>query len=199
VEEVTKTFIKPSQYAQGDTNQREEEQVFVRELCNSKQKGYWNTIANRIPEAQENARKASSVDITFGFTIPKNARPAPPADLSCYAFDPEHLNPDSLSPELRDRYCSTTYERLAITVEHQLKLDLVTGEDTFCRETNSLVDRKILGAAVNAAFPLVLLGKYEGGIGDLVLERTPPRYEEVPIAPPNYDRFTALSLPDGGY
>lgn len=200
VEEVTKTFIKPSQYAQGDyNNQREEELVCVRELCNSNQKGYWNTIANQIPEAQENAQKPSLVDITFGFTIPKNARPAQPADLSCYAFDREHLNPDSLSPELRDRYCSTTYERLAITVEHRLKLDLVTGEDTFCRETNSLVDRKILGAAVNAAFPLVLLGKHEGDIGDLVLERTPPRYEEVPMAPPNYDRFTALPLPDSGY
>ncbi|KAJ5314009.1 uncharacterized protein N7443_000893 [Penicillium atrosanguineum] len=203
VEEVTKTFTKPtlgSQHIQADcATQREQEQVSVREICNEKQKGHWSIIENHFTEIQETAQKPSTVDISFGFTIPKNSKPAQPANLSCYAFDPEHLDPDSLSPELRSRYSSTTNERLAIIVEHRLKLDLITGEDTYSRTSQSLVDRKILGAAVNASFPLTLLRKHEGDIGDLVLEKTPPRYEEVPMAPPDYDHFVALPLPSSVY
>lgn len=200
VEEVTKTFTKPtlgSQHIQGDcTNQREQAQVSVRELCNEKQKDHWSIIENPIAEPHETAQKTSTIDIKFGFTIPKKSKPAQSADLSCYAFDPENLDLASLSPELHSRYSSTTHEKLAIVVEHRLKLDLITGEDTFCRTNLSLVDRKLLGAAVNASFPLTLIGKHEGDIGDLDSEKTPPRYEEIPMAPPDYDRFAALALPN---
>ncbi|KAJ5677266.1 uncharacterized protein N7477_002899 [Penicillium maclennaniae] len=200
VEEVTKTFTKPTlgnQHIQDDyANQREQAQVSVRELCNEKQKGHWSIIENPVIKTHETSQKPSTVDINFGFTIPKTSKPAQPADLSCYAFDPEHFNPTSLPPELRSRYSSTTHERLAIVVEHRLKLDLITGEDTFSRENQILVDRKIIGAAVNASFPLTLLEKYEGDISDLALDKTPPRYEEVPMAPPDYDCFAALPLPD---
>lgn len=73
-----------------------------------------------------------------------------------------------------------------MTVEHRLKLDLLTGEDTFERSTMTLVDRKPIRVALNASFPLLIGGCNDRDIGPAVLERHPPRYEEVPTAPPNY-------------
>ncbi|KAJ5084743.1 hypothetical protein NUU61_009322 [Penicillium alfredii] len=183
VEEVTTLFAKSSENEPRDGDR---ETTIER---------YWGTPGNPIVEAQHGSVQAdSSVDLVFNFTIPKNIKPAQVTDWSCYAFDPEHVKSDLLPTNLRECYSSTTQEKLAIIIEHRLKLDLITGEDTFDRHTKSLVDRKPLRTALNASFPLRILAKSEEDTGQAVMERVPPRYEEVPTAPPNYDPFALWPL-----
>ncbi|KAJ5672362.1 hypothetical protein N7507_001489 [Penicillium longicatenatum] len=191
VEEVTKLFTK------SDGSNPEVERVSIRELCNGRQKTHWDIVDNSLDMQQDDTSRSGSVDVLFGFTIPKNANPAQRTDLSCYAFDPGHLDPEILPTELRGYYISTTKERLVMTIEHQLKLDLLMGEDTFERGTMNLVDRKPVRVALNASFPLFIDGCNGKDIGSAVLERHPPRYEEVPMAPPDYDKFAGLSLSNG--
>ncbi|KAJ5992944.1 hypothetical protein N7451_008668 [Penicillium sp. IBT 35674x] len=180
VEEVTILFVK------SDESDQEVERVSIREICNARQKSHWEVIENFPETHQDDAYRSGSVDVLFGFTIPKNANPAQRTDLSCYDFDPGHLDPRTLPPDLLEYYMSTTKEKLVMTVEHRLKLDLLTGEDTFERSTMALVDRKPIRVALNASFPLHIGGCNERDIGPAVFERHPPRYEEVPTAPPNY-------------
>ena len=54
--------------------QREQAQLSVRELCNEKQKDHWSIIENPIAEPHETTQKTSTVDINFGFTIPKKLK-----------------------------------------------------------------------------------------------------------------------------
>ncbi|KAJ5913516.1 hypothetical protein N7504_002399 [Penicillium tannophilum] len=180
VEEVTILLVK------SDDCDQEVELVTIREICNGRQKSHWEIIENSPGTHQDDAYRTGSVDVLFGFTIPKNANPAQRTDLSCYDFDPGHLDPRTLPPGLLECYTSTMKEKLVMTVEHRLKLDLLTGEDTFERSTMTLVDRKPIRVALNASFPLLIGGCNDRDIGPAVLERYPPRYEEVPTTPPNY-------------
>ncbi|KAJ5524938.1 hypothetical protein N7494_011588 [Penicillium frequentans] len=180
VEEVTIFLVK------SDESNQEVERVSVREICNVRQKSHWEIIENSPGTQQCDAYRSGSVDVLFGFTIPKNANPAQRTDLSCYDFDPGHLDPRTLPPDLLEYYMSTSKEKLVMTVEHRLKLDLLTGEDIFERSTMTLVDRKPIRVALNASFPLFIGGCNDRDIGLAVLERHPPRYEEVPAAPPEY-------------
>ncbi|KAJ5947049.1 hypothetical protein N7466_000064 [Penicillium verhagenii] len=196
VEEVTRIFAKSD-----DTNHsieghnQEGQQVNVREICNGREKSHWVKIIENPVEMHQNNRPInSSVDVMFGCTISKNIKPAQRTDLACYAFEPAQLDPGSLNGGLSENFVSNTRENLVMTVEHRLKLDLLTGEDTFERGTLVLVDRKPVRVALNASFPLLVSGCNDKDIGPAALERYPPRYEEVPIAPPGYDRFVESSL-----
>lgn len=180
VEEVTKFLSK------SDEGSRDVERVFIREIRKGRQKTHWETIEGPPGTQQGDTVRSGSVNVRFGFTIAKNANPAQRTDQSCYDFDPGHLDPSTMPPELLEYYTSTTKANLVMTVEHRLKLDLLTGEDTFERDTMTLVDRKPLRIALNASFPLFIGGFNDEDIGPAVLERHPPRYEEVPIAPPSY-------------
>ncbi|KAJ5760129.1 hypothetical protein N7520_007285 [Penicillium odoratum] len=192
VEEVTKIYNKCDRY-NTEENEAEAERVSVREICNGRQKTNWSIIEDPAGAQLDDAQRSGSVDVVFGFSIPKSVNPAKRTDLSCYAFNPERLDPVSLPRELREYYVSTSRERLVMTVEHRLKLDLLTGEDTFQRGTMILVDRKPIRVALNASFPLLISECNGKDTEPVTLERRPPRYEEVPTAPPNYDTHAGSS------
>ncbi|KAJ5948464.1 hypothetical protein N7454_001771 [Penicillium verhagenii] len=189
IEEVTRIFARSDDANHSIEGRNQEgQQVNVREICNGREKSHWvKIIENPVEMHQHNRPINSSVDVMFGCTMSKNIKPAQRIDLACYAFEPAQLNSGSLNADLRENFVSTTREKLVMTVEHRLKLDLLTGEDTFERGTLILVDRKPVRVALNASFPLLISGCNDKNIGPAALERHPPRYEEVPIAPPGYE------------
>ncbi|KAJ5647604.1 hypothetical protein N7490_003976 [Penicillium lividum] len=192
VEEVTKIYNKCDRH-NTEGNEAEPERVSVREICNGRQKTHWGIIENPAEAQLDDAQRSGSVDVVFGFSIPKSVNHAQRTDLSCYAFNPERLDPVSLPLELQEYYVTTSREPLVMTVEHRLRLDLLTGEDTFQRGTMILVDRKPIRVALNASFPLLISECNGKNTEPVILERHPPRYEEVPTAPPNYDTHAGSS------
>lgn len=190
VEEVTKVFNKRKDYHQSqDENISEYEPVenesFTRELFHGYQKGYWGTPDNPIiKEQQPPQEKDSTVEIAFDIEIPKYVTPAPEVGLACYNFDSRPT--DHLPPCLRESISSTTQEKLMITVEHRLKLDILTSEDTFGVNSKNLVERKPLQTALNASFPLRIVQKAQDGYEAMGWQASPPRYTEIPASPPVY-------------
>lgn len=189
VEEVTKLV---NQASDEDSVERApvDGRSFVRELCNGTQKGYWGTRQNPIVrERPAPEQKDQSINIAFNITIPKAASPTHEVDMCCYSFDSRRLVPDSLPPSLLDCYSSTTQDKLVIIVEHRLGLDIITSEDTFDARTRDLVDRKPLRTALKAVFPLQIVDWAKGRFENTAMQGNPPRYEDIPTAPPNYNRF----------
>ncbi|KAJ5935170.1 hypothetical protein N7466_004717 [Penicillium verhagenii] len=154
----------------------------VREICSGKQKGYWATRDNPLSKQPKSEDQDSAVDITIDISIPKNTKLAPMIDGSCYGSG----TTDSISMplELQDR-CPTSHENLAILIEHRLKLEFVTGEDTFDTRSKNLVDRKLPRATLSAHFPL-LVGETFKCDFEAIAFSNPPRYEEIPLSPPEY-------------
>ena len=190
VEEVTKLVNEPSDENPEVPNPADD-RFFVRELCNGSQRGYWSTTKNpMVRERPTPEQNDPSVDIAFDLTIPKTAKPTHEVDMCCYSFDSSRLVPDSLPSSLLGCYSSTTQEKLVLIVEHRLKLDVITGEDTFDARTRDLVDRKPLRTALHASFPLRIVDWARTGFQDTAIQGNPPRYEDVPVAPPNYPVFT---------
>ncbi|KAJ5273638.1 hypothetical protein N7478_008763 [Penicillium angulare] len=111
----------------------------------------------------------------------------PWVDLLCYNIDPSRLVPDPLPLPFRDTFSPTSTKPLAITAEHILRLDLTMSEDVFDASTMSLVERKPMMIAANGSFPLYIFSRLDSALKEVCLERNPPRYEEVPQAPPFYD------------
>ncbi|KAJ5179811.1 hypothetical protein N7492_003021 [Penicillium capsulatum] len=162
---------------------------FVRGLCTGTQKGYWGTRQNPIVrERPAPELKESSVDIPFTITIPKTSKPTYEVDMCCYSFDSSRLLPDSL-PASFESYSFTTEDKLVILVEHRLRLDILTSEDTFDARTRDLVDRKPLRTALNATFPLQIIDWAKERFENTAIQGNPPRYEDIPLAPPDYVHF----------
>lgn len=76
-----------------------------------------------------------------------------------------------------------------LTVEHRLRFDLLTSEDTFDVDNHNLVDRTPLRTVLNVSFPLHPFKRAPGRIDESVLQGNPPCYEEVPVSPPDYQVF----------
>lgn len=190
VEEVTNLVKQPGDQASSESpSPPDNGGSFVRELCSGTQRGYWGTRQNPIVrERPAPEQKDSSIDIALNITIPRTARPTHEVDMRCYSFDSSRLVPDSLPPSFLDCYSSTTRDKLVILVEHRLGLDIITSEDTFDARTRDLVDRKPLRTALKAAFPLRMIDWAKGRFENAAIHN-PPRYEDIPTAPPNYDHF----------
>jgi hypothetical protein len=189
VEEVTQVFNKTKDFQQsqvGSLSGYEPDHSFTRELFRGYQKGYWGTLDNPILKEKETQQaKDSGVEIAFEIAIPRAMTPAPAINLACYGF--ESRPADSLPPRLQGNLSSTTQETIMITVEHRLKLDIVTSEDTFHVHNKSLVERKPLKAPLDASFPLYIAKKAREDIGVVGWQATPPCYSEIPVSPPKYE------------
>jgi hypothetical protein len=189
VEEVTKVFNKAKDYHESRDESLFEcqpDQSFTRELFHGYQKGYWSTPDNPIIQDQDlQQEKEWGVQIAFEIAMSRAVSPAPEVSLDCYQF--ESRPADYLPPCLQDDLSSTTSERLMITVEHRLKVDIITSEDTFHVHRKSLVERKSLQAALNASFPLRIVQKARGDIGVVGWRATPPCYSAIPASPPTYE------------
>jgi hypothetical protein len=73
-----------------------------------------------------------------------------------------------------------------LTVEHRLRFNLLTSEDTFDVDNHNLVDRRPLRTVLDVSFPLYLFKMARGRIDESVRQGNPPCYEEVPLSPPDY-------------
>lgn len=164
----------------------------VRQMCHGTKKGYWGVSENPIVE-NENCQPQgnTSVDIPFAFAIPKNARQAQSIHLSDYISRLKGSSLDFLSQRHHDSWLSTD-ERLVITNEHVLRLELISGVDTFEYGTNNLVERAPLRVCIRPTLPLVIPGETGKEIRSLNQDNVPPRYENVSTAPPTYDTFASL-------
>lgn len=152
----------------------------VRELCRGKLKGHW--MASRGPQTTEN--KDDRIGINLDIDIPSDAKAASGLDLSSY-----NLGRGSECVHRTTCGHSGCPGATAITIDHQLKFDIITGEDTFNQETGTLVDRKPLWKTFGASFPIPL---YEMASGEHIPEgtfdipSTLPRYENPSMMPPPY-------------
>ncbi|KAJ5860461.1 uncharacterized protein N7529_007771 [Penicillium soppii] len=191
VEEVTKLFKSAKDYRQPRNEEPPEyepveDESFTRELFHGYQNGYWGTPDNPIVKEQEtHQEKNSAVEIAFDIAIPRAVAPTPEIGLKCYSFD--YRPGDHLLPCVHEDTSSMTQQRMMITVEHRLKLDILTSEDTFGVHNKSLVDRKPLQTALSGSFPLHILKKSQNNIDPDVWQVNPPCYTEIPASPPHYE------------
>ncbi|KAJ5564272.1 hypothetical protein N7513_000514 [Penicillium frequentans] len=185
VEEVTRLIDQSQNNLQDAPDELLCIRESIREICSGKQKGYWATRDNPLSKQPKSEDQDSAVDITIDISIPKNAKLAPMIDGSCYASATTDSIPMSL--ELQDR-CPASHKNLAILIEHRLKLEFVTGEDTFDVRSKNLVDRKPLRPTLSAHFPL-LVGETFKCDFEAIAFSNPPRYEEIPLSPPEYTQF----------
>ncbi|KAJ5701667.1 hypothetical protein N7488_009215 [Penicillium malachiteum] len=164
------------------------EKICYRQICKGFQKGYWKTL----PATKSTDRSADcqdpSVEIALKIELPDSQAFTPEVDLSCYEGSFIRIESPELPPTFQPSpsLLSTTQQRIILTTEHRLRLDISTTEDTFDTCDHSLVDRKPVRMANNASFPLQIIHKAEGKMEEFLSQGSPPRYDEVPISPPKY-------------
>ncbi|KAJ5085246.1 hypothetical protein N7532_010017 [Penicillium argentinense] len=186
VEEITKIFYQPDLEANNEEVQPIEEQSSTQEIFSGIQKGYWKAEKNQSKMEHSARQQDPSVEISFQIAAPRGINAA--SEINIENYDPSSKSLDSIPSELQESFSSTTSRRMLITVEHQIKLDIFSSEDTFCVVKHTLVDRKPLQTALNACFPLRITDRGTGNVGEDLNRRNPPRYEEIPESPPGYDR-----------
>ncbi|KAJ5494261.1 hypothetical protein N7463_010348 [Penicillium fimorum] len=157
-EEIIKIMSKPNS---SDEKYSICERKSARKVCDGSTKGYWGSGRNpyvRKPYGQNvegNGEEKPAICIPFGFTIPKRAMVVDDIDLAAYeiAVDTADHTPQCRIPgEVSVSNPGTM--AMGITVHHQLKVELVMGEDVFHKGTGKLVERKRLRTVVCPAIPL---------------------------------------------
>jgi hypothetical protein len=139
----------------------------VRQLCDGVQKGHW-IARGGIYEGED------WIEVPFDISIPAEVAPAERIDLSSYRC--QH----------RGTSCQCDAgETTAITVDHQLRLEVITGEDTFDQGTRTLVDRKPRMKSFNAVFRLPIR-EFVSEDSITLCDDILPRYEDTYLMPPNY-------------
>lgn len=189
VEETTRVFTK---YKGSQTSPESglsecepiEEASYTSELFHGAERGYWGTADNPMMKDQPIREKDSTIEIPFEITIPRALALAAEVNLGCYESNPRPINDSTAYSQSQDS-SSTMGERI-MTVEHRLRLDVITSEDTFGAQDKNLVDRKPLGAARDTSFPIFIVDKAPVGCGAVLLQATPPCYAELPASPPRY-------------
>jgi hypothetical protein len=142
---------------------------YTRRLSEGRLKGRW--VANG--ESQD---RDDSIQIPLKVAIPPDINAS---DTTTLAFNQGHHSLQGLD---------TQGERLAITVDHQLNLEVVTGEDTFHRETGDLLDRRYPVKSFRTTFPLLVRQHVCDDLSSSVRKgETPPVYEEPYVGPPGYE------------
>ncbi|KAL2807898.1 hypothetical protein BJX63DRAFT_410923 [Aspergillus granulosus] len=138
-------------------------QQYTRRLSEGRLKGRW--------AASGGSHKGSdAICIPLKINVPPDT-----TNLSSYR---DHHSTDALEN------CT---ELLAVTVDHRLHLEVITGEDTFHREAGDLLDRRYPVKSYKATFPLLVRKLVSedlpspAGVGV-----SPPRYEEPYVMPPVY-------------
>jgi hypothetical protein len=137
------------------------ERQSVRRLCGGRTKGYWGSGRNpyvKQPHGQNIEGKGGgkpTICIPFGFTISKQAAVVDDIDLAAYDIGADRVGDIPQCGFPRD-VCFPSPEKLVkgIIVYHQLKIELVTGEDVFHKCTGKLVERKQPRTIACPAIPL---------------------------------------------
>ncbi|CAG8887061.1 unnamed protein product [Penicillium egyptiacum] len=137
------------------------ERESVRKLCDGSTKGCWGSGRNQYVK-QPHGQKVKAMEgekpairIPFDFTITKRAMVVDDIDLAAYETGAEGFG-QALSCGLpwEDYLYSPGRVTKGITVHHQLKIELVMGEDVFHKGTGKLVERKRPRTIVCPAIPL---------------------------------------------
>ncbi|KAL3486211.1 hypothetical protein BJX62DRAFT_242202 [Aspergillus germanicus] len=142
---------------------------YTRRLSEGQRKGRW--VA---PGGLEDGN--DSIQISFEVSIPRGIDVSDTASL---ASNQDYYSALALDSE---------EEQLALTVDHRLNLEVVTGEDTFHRGTGDLLDRRYPVKSFKATFPLqVRQHTCEDFSSPAQTREIPPVYEEPYPAPPGYE------------
>ena len=188
IEEVTRLFNQPEcQDSHSPGCQPIETRSSVREILNGFQKGYWGIQQSSTADEQSSQPKDDSIDIPFRIVLAWAVAPTPAIDLGCY--DSSFWPADPLPPLFQECFCSTTQQKLMLTVKHRFKFDIVTTEETFSVYDHSLVEREPPRVVRNASFPLQVIKEVEGDIQEVISYDNVPRYEQVSASPPSYEDY----------
>jgi hypothetical protein len=142
---------------------------YTRRLSEGQLKGRWVAPGGSRDENE-------SIQIPFEVSIPRGIDIL---DTTSLASDQDYHSALALDSE---------EEQLALTVDHRLNLDVVTGEDTFDRGTGDLLDRRYPVKSFKATFPLLVRQHVcEDLSSPAQMGETPPVYEEPYTAPPGYE------------
>ncbi|KAE8353461.1 hypothetical protein BDV28DRAFT_107140 [Aspergillus coremiiformis] len=158
----------------------------VREICYGRQKGRWIASKAILPTQPDVEDRDGPIEIPFDIAIPQSAKSVDSLDLSSYTASTVSMAPTHSSHRHR---CPSGKKRVIVVSDH-LKLDIITGEDTYDRETGSLLDRKHFWKSFKAFYPLSL---HEVTVGDDLpeglLQANPalPQYEDGSAMAPDYD------------
>jgi hypothetical protein len=132
----------------------------VKKLCKGNVKGYWgsdqNPYVKQPTTVTQDEDKHVLIPIQFAIRYPKHTAMIDDVDLESYesgAADDVCLPP--YSPSDQGFYMEA---KRAIIVQHQLKFEIITGEDTCDIKTGKLVERKPLQTTVCPAFPFTVRG-----------------------------------------
>lgn len=130
----------------------------TRQLCEGKRKGNWKAMGYSRGTPEEEDK----IEIPFGITIPRSA------DAT-----------DALEN------CAETS---GLTVNHRLRLDIVTGEDTLDQATGRLVDRRPRKKSFVSfyALPVLEFASKKDLTRPSFLPNTLPKYEDS-AEPPSYE------------
>ncbi|KAJ5099634.1 hypothetical protein N7532_006635 [Penicillium argentinense] len=161
-----------------------EEQSSTRVISSGSQRGYWGTPNNPLTKASQQIN-LSFIDIDFNVNLPRKEGFSSGIGLPSHGFDVP--SPDTLPSPLQELFPSSAKGKTMMTVEHRLKLDVLTNEDTFHIKNEKLVDRKPLLVAINASFPLSVFEMAEVGVQDMMCQGNLPCYQDVAKSPPRYE------------
>ncbi|KAB8261320.1 hypothetical protein BDV32DRAFT_158351 [Aspergillus pseudonomiae] len=143
----------------------------VRQLCEGKQKGHW--IASGSLQGGDH-----TIEIPFDINIPAKVRAADGIGLPSYLCHHEEKACD----------CNPS-QTTGVTVEHNLILEVITGQDTFDEASGRLVDRRPRMKSFNALFPFSIQNFVSGdslSLSEFYVDDTLPRYDDTYLRPPQY-------------
>ncbi|KAJ5985375.1 hypothetical protein N7522_012571 [Penicillium canescens] len=157
-EEIVKVMSQPADGSSNKYSICKSEKV--RKLCKGNIKGYWGSDQNPYIKQPltitQDEDKHVLIPIQFAIRNPRHAAMIDDVDLESYEFGAaDDVCPPPYSPS--DQGFHTEAKR-AIIVQHQLKFEIITGEDTFAIKTEKLVERKPLQTTVCPAFPFTVCG-----------------------------------------
>ncbi|PYI32706.1 hypothetical protein BP00DRAFT_393989 [Aspergillus indologenus CBS 114.80] len=146
---------------------------------------------DRIPWSTSNHRRSNlpsrtddRAHIQFDVTIPQSANAADDPDL------------ESLGPSRGQLHPSQVAKTPAITVDHHLKVEVITGEDIVNDRMNRLLDRKTLVKSYGAIFPLriqQLASSSDNLYADVFGEELPAFEVAQSLSPPGYEAGLAAA------
>jgi hypothetical protein len=143
---------------------------YTRRLSEGRLKGRW--VA---PGGSQDGK--DSIKIPFEVSVPRGIGVSD-TTTSLASYQRHHSTPDLESEE----------EQLAVTVDHRLNLEVVTGDDTFHQGTGDLLDRRYPVKSFKATFPLLVRQNVcEKSPSPGQTSEIPPLYEEPYTAPPAYE------------
>ena len=158
----------------GDT--RDVKDQCIRQLCDGSQSGHWS-VSKKLLKGE--VTHDDTIAIPFDIIIPRSANAAEEIGVSAY-------NPETKQSCRHDTCESNT--RIALSVSHRLRLDIIAGVDTIDQVTGRLVDRKPLWKLFGALFCLPIhefATSKDVPDAAFLANDIPPMYEDG-FEPPGY-------------